>query len=111
MLDQLKAKITAENGILKLENIAQNTLCRFLEGNWWDLEKAYAGLVAGEQTMIDLHPWEMTGSEEYQHILDMKLMCFLGVDKVGHQVEYLDASAYKPELISNDYSKFVKYVF
>jgi hypothetical protein len=53
----------------------------------------------------------MTGSEEYQHIKDMKLMCFLGKDKTGHQMEYLDASKYQPELVSGDYSKMVKYVF
>jgi hypothetical protein len=41
MLEQLKARIEAENGIVKLDTFTENSLMRFLEGNKWVLETAF----------------------------------------------------------------------
>jgi hypothetical protein len=41
MLEQLKARIESENGIVKPDSFTDNSLMRFLEGNKWNLENAF----------------------------------------------------------------------
>jgi hypothetical protein len=80
----LKEKIKNENGILKLEDISENSIMRLLDAHNFVVDKAYDGLIFAENSMNEICPWGGNGREDYKQIIDMKLICFLGRDKTGH---------------------------
>ena len=88
-----------------MENITENMMLRLLDVHKFNSDKAYDHLVFAENTMTQMRPWELNnGREDFKHIVDMKFNCILGKDKKGHTVEYIDASAYYPALLNNDYT-------
>ena len=60
-------------------------MLRLLDAHNFIVDKVYSHLVWAENTLNEMKPWELNnGRDEFKHIIDMKFVCFLGKDKMGH---------------------------